>query len=171
MAHAVGDNAPFFRGGRDDLSARAHAEAIDITAILAVMYQLVIGGAEHRMCRLRAETAAVDQRLRMLDAKADGKRLGFDVHAAGVQHFKCIAGAMAGGENNVVGGDEFAVGKCYAAHRGRSRHPASRGTCTSLYIAVFNNDIRDVTFEADLATEFDNLMPQIFDDLHEPQRD
>src|SRR3989344_3330383 len=36
--------------------------------------------------------------------------------------------------------------------------------------AIFNDDVRDVTFEADFAAEFDDLMPQIFDDLHEPQR-
>ena len=42
----------------------------------------VVGGAEERMAGARTEASAVDERLRMLDAKADRKRLRLEVDAA-----------------------------------------------------------------------------------------
>ena len=67
------------------------------------MHQLVIGRAQQRVAGIGAEAAAVDQRLRMLDAKADGKRLGFDVDAALVQHLEGVARAVADGQHHMVG--------------------------------------------------------------------
>src|SRR6201985_2243985 len=71
LAHAIGDDAIFFRRRRDDGAARAHAEAVDRAAIARVVHQLVVGRAEDLVARVRAEARAVDQALRVLDAVAD----------------------------------------------------------------------------------------------------
>ena len=76
LAHAVGDHAARLGGRGDHRAARAHAEAVDRAAVAGVVHQLVVGGAEQRVAGVRAEARAVDQRLRMLDAKADRERLG-----------------------------------------------------------------------------------------------
>ncbi len=76
LAHAVGHDAPRFGRRRHDRAARTHAEAIDRAPVAGVMHQLVVGRAQQRMPgRAFAPAAAIDQRLRMLDAHADGKRL------------------------------------------------------------------------------------------------
>src|SRR5204863_4595144 len=84
LAHAVGDDAARLRSRGDDRAAGAHAEAVDRAAVLRVVHELVVGGAEERMAGvLLAEAGAGDQPLRMLDAKADGERLG--VHRDGAR--------------------------------------------------------------------------------------
>ena len=88
LAHAVGDDAARLRGRGDHRAARAHAEAVDRAAVRAVMHQLVVGRAEQRVAGVLAEAAAVDQRLRMLDAEADGEGLRLDRDAARVQHLR-----------------------------------------------------------------------------------
>src|SRR3546814_10157696 len=46
LAHAVGDDAAGFRRGGDDGAAGAHAEAVDAAAVLRMVDELVVGGAE-----------------------------------------------------------------------------------------------------------------------------
>ena len=42
-----------------------------------------------------AKAGAIDQRLRMLDPRADRKRLGLDLHTAPVQHRERVPGTVA----------------------------------------------------------------------------
>ena len=103
LAHAVGDHAAGLGGRGDHGAARAHAEAVDRAPVAGVVHQLVVGRAEQRVAGLRAEARAVDQRLRVLDAEADRERLGFDEHAARVQHAEGVARAVAERQHHVVG--------------------------------------------------------------------
>ena len=57
----------------------------------------------------------------MLDAQADGERLGLDIDAARVQHLEGIARAVADGEDDVAGRDAAAV---LADHRTNLAIPA-----------------------------------------------
>ena len=52
-----------------------------------------------RLFAMEAEARGIDQGLRVLDAETDGKRLGFQEHAARVQHFEGIARAVPDGED------------------------------------------------------------------------
>ena len=68
------------------------------------------------MAGARAEARVVDDRLRVLDAKADRERLGFHEHAALVQNREGVARAVAEREHDVVGGDPCAVVQGHAAN-------------------------------------------------------
>ena len=72
------------------------------------MHELVIGRTKDRIARARTEASAINQALRMLDAKADGERLRLDMHAAIKQHLESIAGAVPDGENDMIGAQRFA---------------------------------------------------------------
>src|SRR3989344_385420 len=117
------------------------------------MYQLVIGRAQNRIARMFSQAGDVDHVLRVFDAKPDGERFGFDVHAAVVQHFKGVARAVADGEDDVVGGDEFAIGERYTTQR-----------------FVIKDDVGNVSVEANLAAEFEDFLAKISHDLDQPQR-
>ena len=71
LAHAVGDDAAWLRGGGDDGSAGAHAEAVDGAAVGAVVDEFVVGGAEEFVAGGIAPAAAVDQGLRVFDAESN----------------------------------------------------------------------------------------------------
>jgi hypothetical protein len=73
--------------------------------LAAVVHQLVVGGAEDLVAGVGAEAGLVDQRLRVLDAEADREGLGLDINALFVQHLEGVAGAVADGQHDVVGGD------------------------------------------------------------------
>ena len=102
--------------------------------------QLVIGSAEYRVAGIRAEAGAIDQALRMLDAVADRKRLGFHADAALVQHRKSVACAVAERQDHMVGINLLARSQRHAANRFPGR-------------AVFDQDIADTLLETDLAAQ------------------
>lgn len=81
-----------------------------------MVHQLVIGRAEQRVAGKLAQPRAVDQRLRVLDAKAYRERLGLHEHLALVKHAKCLAGAVAQRQHDMVGAQAFAAGQGHAAH-------------------------------------------------------
>ena len=126
LAHAVGDHAPRLARGRDHGAARAHAEAVDRAPVAAVVHQLVVGRAEQRMPRLRPEARLVDQRLRVLDAEADREGLGFDEHAARVQHRERVARAVAQRHHHVVGAQFARRSPASRRARGGCRRHRSR---------------------------------------------
>src|SRR5690606_24369170 len=109
LAHAIGYHPPRFGGGGDHGAARAHAEAVDGAAIFRVIDQLVVGGAQLRVTGVLAQAGLVDQALRVLDAKAHGKGLGFHEYAPSVQHAEGIAGAMTQRHYHVAAAQGFAV--------------------------------------------------------------
>ena len=80
------------------------------------MHQLVIRRAQNRIAGGGAEARYVDQRLRMLDAKADGKGLGLHIHTAINEHLKRVARTVADGEHHMIGGDTLAVFQHHTAH-------------------------------------------------------
>src|SRR5450830_917326 len=144
LAHAIGDHASRFRGGGHYGTARAHAKAIDRAAIPAVMHQLVIGRAEQRMPGVLAVSRAVNERLRMFDAKPDRKGLGLDINSPIVEHLKGIARAMADGQDDMVGGDSFPAGEHHATHLAAS------------VMSLFYSHVRNLTLKADLSTQRTN---------------
>src|SRR6185369_3789894 len=89
----------------------------------------------------------------MLDAKADRKRLGLDVHAARAEHFECIARAVADCEYDMVCGNELAV---------RQRHAAN--------MPVLDVYIGHLALEPDLAAERMNRVAHVFHHTHQPER-
>ena len=91
LAHAVRDNSPRLGSSGNYRAARAHAEGINRTSVAGVMYQFIIGGTKQRIARILSMTTAVDQRLWMLDAQADGERFGLDMHAALMDHLESVA--------------------------------------------------------------------------------
>lgn len=63
------------------------------------------------MAGIVTETAGVDQRLGMLYAEADGKRLGLNINAAVIKHFEGVPRAVTAGQHDVIAEDRFAVGE------------------------------------------------------------
>ena len=102
-AHAVGDDAARLAGGGDDAAAGAHAERVDAPAGGQMQRELVIRRAEGGVGRKSAVLRLIDQRLRMLDARADGERLLRQRKALLAEHREGVARAVADGEHGVVG--------------------------------------------------------------------
>ena len=130
-------------GGRHHGAARTHAEAVDRAAVAGVVHQLVIGGAERGCPAPSAEARAVDQRLRMLDAEADGEGLGLDGDAArracGTCRGRCGPAPAPHDRPQCL-----AAGQHHAAHL-----PAPSG---------YRSQVVDLAFEAVLAAQrFDGL--------------
>src|SRR6185369_1837125 len=157
LAHAVGHDTAGLRGGGDHGAARAHAEAVGGAAVGAVVHELVVGGAEQRMAGRGAEAGAVDQRLRVLDADADREGLGFDIDAVIEQHLERVAGTVADGEHDMVGGDAFAPGQHDAAHLAVAGGVA------------FDLDFLDLGPEAHFAAEFENVGAHLLDHADQPE--
>ena len=103
LAHAVGHHAPGLGGGRYHRAAGAHAKTVDRASVRCVVHQLVLRRPQQRVAGVAAPTGAVNQPLRVLNAKADGERLGLQVDAACVQHGKGIARAVAQRHDHVAG--------------------------------------------------------------------
>ncbi len=149
LAHAIGHNPSRFRRGGNDSAARTHAETVDRTAIAAVMHQFVIGRTQCRVTGEVAEAATIDQRLRMFDAKADRKRLGFNIHTALVQHLEGIARAVANRQHYMVGCNMVASGQRNAS-----------------YLAIIDVEIVNLALEAEFAAQFLDRRAHQFDHLH-----
>ena len=117
------------------------------------MHQLVVRGAELGVAGEPAEARAVDQRLRMLDAKSDREGLGFEEHAAPFEHAQRVARAVPEREHDVTAAQRLAV---------LEHHPFD--------LAVLDQHIRDLAFEAHLAAERDDFRAHLLDDAREPER-
>ena len=157
LAHAVGDDAPRLGGRGHHGAARAHAEAVDRAAVRAVMHELVVGGAQPRMAGSSAVAAAVDERLRMLDAQADGERLRLDRNAALLEHLKRIAGAVADRQHDMIGRDVLAVGEHHA------RRPAA---AVRPHVDL---EVVDFALEAIFAAERLDGLADVFHHRHQPE--
>ena len=157
LAHAIGHHTAGLGCGRHHGAAGAHAEAVDAAAVGAVMHQLVVGGAERLVTGPRAVAAAVDQRLRMLDAKTDGERLGLDVHATPVQHREGIPRAMANRQHHVPRLDPLAAFQPHAADM----------ACAAGILVDF--DVHDLALEAVVAAQRLDGPPNFLHHAHQPE--
>ena len=161
LAHAIGDHAPFFGRGRHHRAARAHAKAVNRPALSGpvhgMVHQLVVGRAQQRVPRVPAEPGAVDQALRVLNAKTDGKRLGFHEHTALMQHDGGVAGAVAQRQHHMVGA-QFV-----------SRVVACFGVqvlyCQPANSTAFNQHVAHALLKADLTAQGNDLLAHVFDHL------
>ena len=95
LAHAVGDHAAWLRCGRHHRATGAHAKAVDGAAVIGVVHQFVVGGAQARVAGMTAPAGAVNHALRVLNAKPDGKGFGVHRHTALEQHGDCVTRAVA----------------------------------------------------------------------------
>ena len=130
-------------------AAGAHAEAVDGAAVGAVMGQAVGRRAQVRMAGARAVARPVDPALRMLDADADGKRLGLDMDAARVQHLEGRPGAVADRQDDMVGLEEAAVRQVKAAQALASAGQAvERDVVDPRLPAVFAAQLLDLPAQA-----------------------
>ena len=116
------------------------------------MHQLVIGGAQDRIAGIRPEAGSVDQRLRMLDPKAQRKRLGFQVHPTRIQHLESITRAVADCQHHMVAGDILAS---------LQRHAANP--------SVGDVEILDLALEAKFTTQFLDRGAHLFYHLHQAE--
>ena len=73
------------------------------------MHQLVVGRTENGVARIRPEARAVDQALRMLNAKANRKRLWLNVDATLMQHLEGVTRTVANGEDDLISGQRFSI--------------------------------------------------------------
>ncbi len=158
LAHAVGDKTARLGRRRHDSSARAHAETVDRAAIFAVMHELIVGRSKNGMLGIRTKTAGINERLRMLDAHADGERLRLNVDAAIMQHLKRIARTVAYGEHDGAGCNVSSIFQRDAAR-------------TALACGIrFNIEIGHLATEAVFAAKRFDLRAQVLDDRDEPER-
>ncbi len=111
-AHAVDDDFVVFGGGGDDEAAGAHAKGVD-AAVVDFGGEAVAGGGEQAGAFLmpgKVVLEVVDERLGMLDAQADGEGFLFEADVLRVQLTVDVAGGVAGGEDEAVGGELASVG-------------------------------------------------------------
>ena len=120
-----------------------------------MVHQLVVGRAQQRVARVPSPARAVDEPLRMFDAKSDRKGLGLDVHAARVQHLEGVARTVSERQHHVVG----------AQRVGRAASMVEYLEAANL--AVFDQHVGHALLEADLAAERDDLLAHAFDHLHQ----
>ena len=146
--HAVDHRLRGIGHGRDDESARAHAERVDPAAVFLV-HERIGGRREVLAARLAMVLDRVDQRLRMLDAHPHGKGLGLDAHAAAVEQFVNIARRMARSQHDGGSFDQF-VAAPYA-----------------FYPVAFDFQIGNAAPETEHAARSDNRLP---DTLHDARQ-
>ena len=66
------------------------------------MHEFVVCGTDGRVTGEAPEPRAVDERLRMLDAKADGEGLGFHEHLTLLEHAEGVARTVAEREHDMA---------------------------------------------------------------------
>ena len=116
------------------------------------MDELVIGGAEQRIAGVGTEACPIDQRLRVLDAEANGERLGFHEHTRRMQHLEGVARAVAEGEDDLAGGDFLSTRQRYAAH-----------------VSFLDVQSSDAALEANLPAARDDLGAHALDHADQPE--
>jgi hypothetical protein len=100
-----------------------------------------------------AEARAIDQRLRMFDAKADGERFRFEKNRAAFEHAQRVPRAVAERQHDVPSADRFTV----------LEHGA-------FDLALVDLEVRDFAFEPDFATELLDLRAHLLDDPRQAER-
>ena len=146
LAHAVGDDPVRLAGGRYHCAAGAHAEAVYRAAVLGVVHQLVVGGAELRVAGILAQACLVDQRLRVFDAEPHREGLGLHEHALGVEHAEGVAGAVAQGQDHMARFQLLAAFQDYAGQ-----------------LLALGEQVGDLLLEAHLAAQVDDLLAHLLD--------
>ena len=121
------------------------------------MHELVVGRAQPLVAGGCAVTAAVDQRLRMLDAHADRERLGLDRHAALHQHLERVAGAVADRQHDMIGRDLRAVFQHHARDPAAAVRP------------LVDREVDDLAAKAILAAELLDRAAHVFHDGDQPE--
>ena len=116
------------------------------------MHQLVVRGAELGVAGEAAEARAIDQRLRMLDAKTDREWFGLEEHAAPLQHAQRVARAVPQREHHVAAAQRLTV---------LEQRPFD--------LALVDQQIGDPALEAHLAAERDDLRAHLLDDAGEAE--
>ena len=159
LAHAVGHDAARFGRGRHHRAARAHAKAVHRAAIAGMVHQFVFGRAQRRIASMSAPAGAVDQSLRMLDAKADGKRLGLDVDAALVQHGKGVARTVAQRQHDLIGAQLMRLASGLVEHREAAN--------VFFISAPLDQYVGHALLKADFAAQRNDLLTQVFHHLDE----
>lgn len=97
IAHAIGHHGFGFACCGHHYTARAHAKRVHAPPAGQVQRQLVVCRAQCGMPGRRPVLGAVNERLRMLDARADGKRLLQQGEAVLMQRGQRIARTVADG--------------------------------------------------------------------------
>ena len=120
LAHPVGDQMAFLRGGGHHTAARTHAEAVGRPPVAGLVRQAVGRGSQDLVASVRPEPRLVDPALRMLDPHPDGKGLGLDMNAPVINDLKGVAGAVANCEDHVFGGKILPGAELQTAHLPRS---------------------------------------------------
>src|SRR6185369_10058381 len=152
LAHAVGDHAAGLRGRRDHGASGAHAEAVDRAAVAAVVDELVVGGAEERVPGLGSEAAAVDERLRVLDAEADREGLRFEEDSTAREHLEGVSRTVADREDDMIRRQALAAGENDAAD-----------------FSILKDQVLDPAAQADLSSQGFDLGAQAFHYLHQAE--
>jgi hypothetical protein len=93
---------------------------------------------------------AVDERLRVLDAEADGEGFGLEEDAFCVEQRVNVARGMAGGEDDGIAGDFLAMGGDDAVEA-----------------AVVDEEVGDFRLEMDFAAGVEDRLADGFDDVWE----
>ena len=117
------------------------------------MHQLVFSRAELCVTGIRSVARTVDERLRVLDAEADGKRLRLYIDTAIVKHFEGIARAVAYRQHHMVGRDMFTAAKHDAAH-----------------LPVVDIKVVDPALKADFAAQRVNAFAHSLHHANQPER-
>src|SRR5690606_41778750 len=105
------------------------------------MHQLVVGSAQVRVSGILAKPRRVDEGLGMLDAEADGERLGLHEHTSFMQHAEGVPSAVSQRHHHMMTVEAFAVIECHAG-----------------YPAVLDQYVGDATGETHFSTELPDLL-------------
>ena len=157
MAHAIGDHATGFAGGRDHGATGAHAKAVDRATVGRVVHQLVISRAQHGMPGMHAPACFVDHTLRMLDAHAYGKRFGSHRDTVSVQHGEAVARAVPERHHHVLRVQGVTLAAVLLQYVQRLH--------LLLCALLFMRNVNHALVEPHLATEPDDVLAQTFNHL------
>ncbi len=105
------------------------------------------------MTGIFAQSRAVDQRLRVFDAKAHRERLGFHEHATAVQHAEGVAGTVAQRQNHMPRLELFAAVQLHAQQ-----------------LAVLDHHVGHALLEAHFAAQRFDLMAHVLDHARQAER-
>ena len=145
VAHPVRHEPPRLRRRRDHHAAGAHTKRIHaaLARLIAVRHRIV-GDGQLRTARCRTVLHAVDERLRMLDAHADSKRLCLHTEPRIMQHRICVT-------RRVSNPEECGIG----------RNPLRIVHNQSCKLSRTQLHVRHLRTEAHLASHADDLVAQM----------
>ena len=103
LAHTVYHHAALLARRAHNRAARAHAEGVHPPAVRRMARKLIICRAERRMARKPPVLRAVNERLRVLNARADRKGLLHHLNPLPIERLHRIPRGVANGENHRIG--------------------------------------------------------------------